>query len=51
MLNFETKKFITKIDTIVENVQHSVFRDALKDKKPMKCKIIDEMQKIIAKKH
>lgn len=51
MLNFKIKNFITKKAELVENTKHTRFKGFYKLKNPMKCKIIDEMQKIIVKKH
>ena len=51
MLNFNSKKFITKIAQLVVNMKHTLFYGDYKSKNPTKCKIIDEMQKIIVKKH
>ena len=51
MLNFKTEKNFTKNTQLVVNMKHTDFRGSFKIKNPTKCKIIDEMQKIIVKKH
>jgi hypothetical protein len=51
MLNFIFKKYFTKNAQLVVNLKHARFKGVFKCKNPTKCKIIDEMQKIIVKKH
>lgn len=51
MLNFKSKNYITKIAQLVVNMKPTCFKGVFKFKNPIKRKIIDEMQKIIVKKH
>mgnify|MGYP003441991282 CR=1 FL=1 len=51
MLNFKSENYFTKNSQLVVNMEHTDFRGCFKFRNPMKCKIIDEMQKIIVKKH
>lgn len=51
MLNFKIKNFITKSAQLVGNTKPTRFKGDIIYINPMKYKIIDEMQKIIVKKH